>query len=251
MGKHQVQRLAHEVTTAQALPRDCIKIGLAAETHTEARQVVNDIQMHCNGLLALGLLHFRRHRFTALDTAQNWSNQRLNEIHWLRASPSDEIPYPRLFAHANIVHVHYLNPSASDTHPHARHYLWRSWDELAAFWASLYVARENPSVPGLDWNSYTTWSPGPGYGQVTNSWGTTASLAATSLLEQVQPADHPGTAHALLLIESNLDLTIGDLTSVVDRLGAATECQVVATGWLSKGHSGCALKLLRFGSAWG
>lgn len=249
MGKHQVQRLAHEVTTAQALPRDCIKIGLAAETHTEARQVVNDIQMHCNGLLALDQLRFRRHRFTALDTAQSWSNQRFNEIHWLRASPSDPIPYPQLFAHAKIVHVHHLDPPASDTHPHARHYLWRSWDELAAYWASLYVARENPSVPGLDWNSYTTWSPGPGFGQVTNSWGTTAPLAATGLLAQVQPADHAGTTQALLLIESNLDLTIGDLTNVVDRLGAAIECQVIATGWLSKGHSGCGLKLLRFGPA--
>lgn len=84
---------------------------------------------------------------------------------------------------------------------------------------------------------------------MTNSWGTTAPLAATGLLAQVQPADHAGTTQALLLIESNLDLTIGDLTNVVDRLGAAIECQVIATGWLSKGHSGCGLKLLRFGPA--
>lgn len=233
--------------TEQTPPGGHITIGWSSTAYVDAKQVVQDIKTHCNSSSTLGLLRFRRHHITALEAAQGWPDKRFDEVHWLEVPPSGPIPYLQLFAHADIVHVHHLEPPDSDIHPHARHYLWGNWDELAAFWASLYLARENPCVPGLNWNSYTTWSPGPGLGRVASFWATTAVLAAAGLLAQIKPADHAATPQALLLIEANLDLTVGDLISVLDLLETSSKHQVIATGWLSRGYSGCGLRLLRFG----
>lgn len=239
--------LADKITAKQTPSRDHIFVGWSSTAYLEAGRVVNDIHMHCNSPLTLGQLQFRQHQLTALEMAQDWPNKRFDEIHWLRALPSAPIPYLQLFAHAKIVHIHHLEPPGPDVHPHARHYLWANWDELAAFWASLYLARENSCIPGLNWDSYTAWSPSPRVGQVESSWGTTTALATSSLLAQLKPADHSDTTQALLLIESNLDFTFGDLINTAHRLEAAIEQQIIASGWLARGVSGCGLRLLRFG----
>jgi hypothetical protein len=235
--------LAHQTPKRQELTMGHFEIALAAATNAEARQMMHCMLKHCGP----GQRECRRHRFTTLGLDQNGPRRRFDEVHWLNTSVSATTPWEYLFVLADTVHIHHFAPPGPPLQTSARHYQWRNRQELVSFWVSLYLAREGPCIPGLDWSSYATWSPGPCLGHASAGRGATPAAAVAALLAQTEPAIQGNAVHALLVIEANHSLTLGDYASIVELLETAIGCEVIATGCLSANYADYALRLLAFG----
>jgi hypothetical protein len=104
------------------------------------------------------------------------------------------------------------------------------------------------SIPGLNWDSYPTWRlPEHCIGQTVTSWGSTPNAAIDSLLTQAGHTRLTTVVDAILVIEGNYDLSIGDYVDLLNRLEAEIKCDVAPTGWVTPEYSGYGLKLLTFG----
>lgn len=222
------------------------EIALVAATDTEAKQVLRCILKRCNVAHAVGQQHCGLHHFTALGLNQDWPKQRFNEVHWLNSLATSTTPWERLSELADTVHVHHFAPPGPVLQSSAHHYQWRNQQDLVAFWASLYQAREASNIPGLDWSSYATWSTGLCLGQVSAGWGDTSGAAVAALLAQMKPEMHGHAAQALLVIETNNNFTLGDYVNILELLGTTIGCEVIATGWQAADYVGYGLKLLAF-----
>lgn len=221
-----------------------IEIALIAETEAEAKQLVGRILQHCSSALPKEQSHCGLLNFTALGLDQDLPNRRFEEIHWLCTSAGSAAPCEHLSGLADIIHIHHFTQARPLIYPRFRNYQWRNQRELAAFWASLYLAQEIRSIPGLNWDSYASWSPGPTIGQTATGWGITPTDSVASLLADTQPAMCSDALHTLLVIEANFDLTLGDYVSVQEQLGEVIECELITTGWQTANSSGFGLKLL-------
>jgi len=85
------------------------------------------------------------------------------------------------------------------------------------------LAREIRGIPGLNWDSYAPWSPDPTIGQTAAGWGVPPTAAVASLLANTRSATCSSALHALLVIEANYDLTLGDYVSALEQLGKVIE----------------------------
>lgn len=225
------------------------EIALLAATENEAKQLMESLLKHCNTVLPVYGSRCGKHRFTALSQEQICTEQRFYELHWLCSSVDSSVPTEQLSELADIIHIHYFTPARPHLHTSHRTYLWRNQLELTAFWASLYLARELSSIPGLNWSSYPAWSLESCIGQATAGWGSTHKEAVSSLLSQIGHDTRACALQALLVIESNHSLTFGDYVDVLEQMDLVIECDVIPTGWLADGYSGYGLKLLLFGPA--
>lgn len=223
-----------------------IEIALIAATEAVAKQLVGSILKHCSTALPIDEWRCGKLNFTALGLDQTWPNRSFDELHWLCTSSGSATPWEHLPGLVDTIHIHHFTQDKPPPYPHFRNYQWRNQQELAAFWASLYLAREIRGIPGLNWDSYAPWSPGPTIGQTAAGWGATPTAAVASLLANTPPAMCSSALHALLVIEANYDFTPGDYVSVLEQLGKVIECDVIPTGWLTADYSGCGLKLLIF-----
>ncbi|GLZ88082.1 hypothetical protein Pres01_41330 [Metapseudomonas resinovorans] len=239
--------LAHQYPDYRELTMGHFEIALVAATDTEARQVLHGMRKHCGVAHPIGQRHWGRHHFTALGLNQNWPRRRFDELHWLNTTASGTTPWERLSESADTVHIHHFAPPGPVLQIPARHYQWRSRQDLVSFWASLYLAREGPCIPGLDWSSYANWSTGASLGHASVGRGATPAAAVAALLAQTEPAVLGNAVHALLVIEANHSLTLGDYASILELLGTAIGCEVIATGYLSANYADHALRLLAFG----
>lgn len=222
------------------------EIALVAATDTEAKQVLRCMLKHRSVTHEIGSHIFGLHHFTALGLNQDWPKRRFSELHWLNTSAPSPMPWERLCELADTVHIHHFAPPGPALQSPAHHYQWRNRQNLAAFWASLYQAREASNIPGLDWSSYASWSTGLCLGQVSAGWGTTPTTAVAALLAEMKPAIHGHATQALLVIKANHNFTLGDYTSILELIGPAIGCEVIVTGWQTADHAGYGLQLLSF-----
>ncbi len=238
--------LACQTQSRRELTVGCFEIALVAATETEARQVLRCMLKHYSAAHSVGHQHYYLHHFTALSLNQDWPKGHFNELHWLNTSTTSPMPWELLSELADTLHIHHFTPPSPDLQSPAHHYRWRNRQDLAAFWASLYQAREAQNILGLDWSSYATWSTGLCIGQVSAGWGTTPATAVAALLAEIKLEMHGHAAQALLVIEANHSFTLGDYANTLDLLGVAIGCEVIATGWQAANYVGYGLKLLIF-----
>lgn len=156
------------------------------------------------------------------------------------------MPWEHLSGLADTIHIHHFTQTKTQVYPPFRSYKWQSQRELAAFWASLYLAREIRGIPGLKWDSFASYLSGQTVGQTAAGWGSTPTAAVASLLANTPLAMRNFALDALLVIEANYDLTWGDYASVMEHVGKAIGHNVVPTGWMISNYSGYGLKLLVF-----
>lgn len=221
-------------------------IALVAETQAKAQQLLGMLKQSSAALLAKANC-FNRHRFTAHGLDQPWPERHFDEIHWLSSSSEEPPPSDFLSDMADVIHVHHLAPCKPLPCSGCRTYLWHTEQALAEFWTSLYLAREMPSIPGLDWDSYSSWQPAElCIGQAVTSRGPTPSAATAALLAQVKHARLSTAAEAILVIEGSYDLSIGDYVDILRTLESEVGCDVIPTGWTAPTYSGCGLRLLTF-----
>lgn len=223
------------------------EIALLAATETEAKQLMESLLKHCNTVLPVDGSRCGKHHFTALSQERICPEQRFDELHWLCSPANHSVPEEQLSELADIIHIHYFPPTRPHLYTSFRSYLWRTQLELTTFWASLYLAREMSSIPGLNWNSYPSRSLGSSIGQATAGWGSTPTEAVASLLTQTGYETRTRALQALLVIESNVSMTFGDYIDVLEQLDLVIQCDVIPTGWLTDEYSGYGLKLLLFG----
>lgn len=236
----------HQFTNGQKLNKKIFEVALTAATEAEAKQLVNCILRHCSTALYIDNEHCGQLRFTALGQKQAWPNKHFDELHWLCTSPASVVPWEDLSGWAEIVHIHHFSQAPLPAIPQARNYQWQNQQELAAFWASLYLAREINGVPGLNWDSYGSWSPDSTIGQTSAGWGSTLTAAVAALLAGT-PIEMRGCAlSSLLVIEANEAFTWGDYCSVMEQVGKALRHEITPTGWITADYSGYGLKLLVF-----
>jgi len=236
----------HQLTDCQELSTSNFEVALIAATEAEAKQLVSCILQHCSTALPVdggrcGQLHF-----TALGQNQTWPDKRFDELHWLCTSPGSAMPWEHLSGLSESIHIHHFTQTEPQVYPPFRSYKWQSQRELAAFWASLYLAREIRGIPGLKWDSFASYLPGSTVGQTAAGWGSTPTAAVASLLANTPLAMCNFALDALLVIEANYDLTWGDYASVMEHVGKAIWHNVVPTGWMTANYSGYGLKLLVF-----
>lgn len=241
--------LEHQLTGGQELSTGTFEIALIAATEAEAKQLVSCILQHCSNALPIAAGRCGQLNFSALGHNQAWSDKRFDELHWLCTPTDSAMPWEHLSSVADTLHVHYFTQPKPPAYPHFRSYHWGSRHELAAFWASLYLAREIRGIPGLKWDSYASWSPGSTIGQTSAGWGYTLTAAIASLLANTPLAMRSCARDALLVVEANYDFTWGDYANVMEQVGKAIGRDVAPTGWMTADYSGYGLKLLVFSPA--
>ena len=156
------------------------------------------------------------------------------------------MPWEHLTGLADTIHIHHFTQAKPPAYPQFRSYLWQSQQELAAFWASLYLAREIRGIPGLKWDSSASYPSGSTVGQTAAGWGSTPTAAVASLLANTPLAMRSCALDALLVIEANYDFTWGGYATVIEQVSKAIGRDVIPTGWMTANYSGCGLKLLVF-----
>lgn len=239
----------NQFTDIQRLSTSNFEVALIAATEAEARQLVSCILQRCSTALPIDGGRCGQLNFTALGQNQAWPDKSFDEFHWLCAPSDSAMPWEHLSGAADTLHVHYFTQAEPPAYPHFRSYLWGSQQELAAFWASLYLAREIRGIPGLKWDSYASWSPGSTIGQTAAGWGSTPTAAIASLLANTPLAMRSCARDALLVVEANYGFTWGDYADVMEHVGKAIGRDVIPTGWMSANYSGYGLKLLVFSPA--
>lgn len=223
------------------------KIALIAETQAEAQRLADQLLERLKAYTPESANCFSRHSFSAHGLDQPWPEQQFDELHFLCSSPDQPLPASHLDRLAGIINIHHLAPCMAQAHPGYRSYLWCTEKDLCDFWASLYLAREMRSIPGLKWDRYPKWQlPEHCIGQAATSWGSTPIAAIDSLIAQAGYTKLTTALDALLVIEGNYDFTLGDYVDILDRLETRIKCDVVPTGWLNPTYSGYGLKLLTF-----
>ncbi|MFP5422546.1 MAG: hypothetical protein ACLGID_13910 [Gammaproteobacteria bacterium] len=222
-------------------------IALIAETQSEAQQLMDRILELPGTCFPESVNYFDRHRFSAHGLDLPWPERQFDELHLLCSSPGQLPPKGLLDRLAGTIHIHHLAPFMAQAHPGYRSYLWCTEQALCEFWASLYLAREIQSIPGLNWDSYPTWQlPENCIGQAVISCGSTPNAAMASLLAQTEHTRLTTAVDAILVIEGNYGLSIGDYVDLLNLLEAEIKCDVAPTGWVTPGYSGYGLKLLTF-----
>lgn len=223
-------------------------IALIAVTQAEAQRLADQILELPRAYFPESINCLDRHRFSAHGLDEPWPEQQFDELHFF-CSPRDPLPPASdLDRLAGIINIHYLAPRMAQAYPGYRSYLWCNEQALCDFWASLYLAREMQSIPGLNWDSYPTWQP-PEHciGQAVTSWDSTPNAAIDSLLVQAGHIRLTNAVGALLVIECNDDLLLGDYVDLLNRLEVEIKCDFAPTGWVTPKYSGYGLKLLTFG----
>lgn len=213
-----------------------LDIALLAPTKVQAEHLLARIRQVGN---------IEHARFFALGMDESWPEKYFHEVHWL---PNGNVALPRqsLASLAAIVHIHQCRLPHRELHSGFRHYIWDSSEQMAGFWASLYRARGNPAIPGLDWNSYTNWSPGLRVGRSLHAHGTNLAEAVESLSARLHDNPCRAAVQALLIIEAGCPVTFGGYVDALERLGRVTGAEVIPTGWQEVQGSGCGLWLSWF-----
>ncbi len=226
----------------------CFDIALIAETQAEAQRLADQILELPRAYFPESINSLDRHRFSAHGLDEPWPEQQFDELHFFCSSPDQLPPASRLDRLAGIIHIHHLAPCMAQAYPGYRSYLWCNEQALCDFWASLYLAREMQSIPGLNWDSYPTWQlPEHCIGQAVTSWGATPNAAIDSLLVRAGHTRLTNAVDVLLVIEGNDDLLLGDYVDLLNRLEVEIKCDIAPTGWVAPEYSGYGLKLLTFG----
>ena len=232
----------------QELFSGSFEIALIAESQAEAQRLVDQVLAPSRAYFPERTNCFDRHRFSAHGLDELWPEQQFDELHFFCSSPDQPPPASHLDRLAGIIHMHHLAPCIAQEYPGYRSYLWCTEQALCDFWASLYLAREMQSIPGLNWDSYPTWQlPEHCIGQAVTSWGATPNAAIDSLLVQAGHTRLTNAVDVLLVIEGNDDLLLGDYVDLLNRLEVEIKCDIAPTGWVAPEYSGYGLKLLTFG----
>lgn len=215
-----------------------LDIALLAPTRAQAEHLLARI------LQAGNIEHAR---FFALGMDESRPEMFFHEVHWLPGGNA-VLPRQSLSSLAAIVHTHQWRLPYRELHSGFRHYIWDSSEQMAGFWASLYRARGNPAIPGLDWNSYADWSPGLRVGRSLRACGVNLAEAVELLSARLHDTPCRAAGQALLIIEAGCPVTFGGYVDALERLGRETGAEVIPTGWQVAQSSGCGLWLSWFGS---
>lgn len=239
-----------ETQSARGPSSSHFSIAWIAETQAEAQSMVDRILALPVSGFPRQANGFDRHLFFAHGLDQGWpttsSGQRFDEVHWLRSASNNPLP-PHLDQLGGIIHVHHLAPCKAQAYPGFRSYQWRTEQALSELWTSLYLAREMQCIPGLNWDSYSAWQPAEScIGKATVAWGATPADAIDALLAEAKQATFAATTEAILIIEGNYDLSIGDYIDMLTAFEKEIGCNAIPTGWAIPDYAGCGLKLLYF-----
>lgn len=215
-----------------------LDIALLAPTRAQAEHLLARI------LQAGNIEHAQ---FFALGMDESRIEKYFHEVHWLPGGNA-VLPRQSLSSLAAIVHTHQWRLPYRELHSGFRHYIWDSSEQMAGFWASLYRARGNPAIPGLDWNSYADWSPGLRVGRSLRAHGVNLAEAVELLSARLHDTPCRAAGQALLIIEAGCQVTFGGYIDALERLGRETGAEVIPTGWQVAQSSGCGLWLSWFGS---
>lgn len=215
-----------------------LDIALLAPTRAQAEHLLARIRQAGN---------IEHARFFALGMDESRSERFFHEAHWLPGG-NTVLPRQSLVSLAAIVHIHQWRLPHRELHSGFRHYIWDSSEQMAGFWASLYRARGNPAIPGLDWNSYADWSPGLRVGRSLRAHGVNLAEAVELLSARLHDTPCRAADQALLIIEAGCQVTFGGYVDALERLGRETGAEVIPTGWQVTQSSGCGLWLSWFGS---
>lgn len=221
-------------------------IAVVAATQIEAHTLAEHLQQHAD-LAGIARSRGIGISFTALTCNQPWPEQPFDELHWLCTHAQMPTPARDITASAAIVHVHYLTGTQPPLHPGTRTYLWRNMDELARFWASFHRAQALRSAPGLNWHDYESANFSAFIGQTATGWAATRIAAVMALLSDVPPELRREVKEAVLLIEANQTLTLGDYVSLCSLLDDALNSAVASMVLATEGYEGYGLKLLLLG----
>lgn len=224
----------------------CYEIALLAATEEEALRACKAFRERGSSLHELHKLRQSRHSFHAIALDAIWPTQRFHELHWLcgqRASPANLQSLKEL---ADIIHVHHLLPTPSAMPSGIRVYQWTKEQDMFDFWHALYVARDNPTLLGLDWSSYASWSPQQLIGSYVSAQAKSALQALQHLRNRVRLHQSDRAQEALLVVEGAPTFTLGEYAQITSSLEEVLGCEVAPVLHLTDLHEGCKMKLLMF-----
>jgi len=127
-----------------------------------------------------------------------------------------------------------------------RVYQWTKEQDMFDFWHTLYAARDNPNLLGLDWTSYATWSPQQLIGRYVSAQAKSALQALQHLRNRVRLNQSDRAQEALLVVEGTPTLTLDEYAQIVDSLAEVLGCEIAPVLHLTDLHEGCKMKLLMF-----
>ncbi|UTN84516.1 hypothetical protein [Pseudomonas aeruginosa] len=222
------------------------EIALLAATEEEALRACREFLERGSSPHELPKQRQSRHNFHPIATDTTWPTQRFHELHWLCSHRDSPANLQRLKGLADIIHVHYLRPAPSAMPAGIRVYQWTKEQDMFDFWHTLYAARDNPNLLGLDWTSYATWNPQQLIGRYVSAQAKSALQALQHLRNRVRLNQSDRAQEALLVVEGTPTLTLGEYAQIVDSLAEVLGCEIAPVLHLTDLHEGCKMKLLMF-----
>lgn len=208
-----------------------VNIAVIAENKAVAQSWIAQTLHHCKPGVEADATRYGRFRFHACAYDQPLPSEDIHEAHVIVDTKASGLRWQNVEPRAKRVFFHHIGGATEAGFHGGIQYCWNSPEAGSAFYGGLFSRLVRPGIIGLTWEDYADLLPDSASAQCLLSGAEELDAAVSALRDQAAGPPSERATLALLHIEGNDCLSLGDYLDVCN---AAEEflpslCRLVAT----------------------